>query len=209
MWENYEKEQEQIRAPEYLKTKTLAKMNASKVEKRFSLLGPRSILLVACSFLAIFLWTNGGLFENSDVFFERITSNPRHFLPAGEAVTVEQFELEVDSRLSHLAFTDLFLDMERSSWFWDEAVPLEARGIYVFSNGDRRIEIALTYRDAPLETNSIVGERAIALYYHESLLEVTYMALFMEGDHLYHVRGMGLTEEQFVAYVEKILRFLE
>ena len=208
MWETYENEQRQIRAPEHLKARTLEKMKASKMEKRFSLLKPQRALLMACSLFVLFWWASGELFGTSEVVFEPITSNLRHFQPIGEAIEMEQFELEMDGQLSQLTLTDLFLDMEGSGWFWDES-SLEGRGTYVFSNEERRLEISLSYERAPLSTNSILNQRAVALYYHETLLHITYTALFIEGNHLYHIRATELTEQEFIAYVEEILRFLE
>jgi len=208
MWEEYEKEQTEIRAPEGLKARTLEQMNARKAGTKSPFLKKSSVFLIACSFLAIF-FINMQLWGDGDLAFERLTSNPRHFLPRGEAVAMEQFEYEVGTNLSQLSFTGLLLDVERSNWFWDEEDPLSARAIYVFSNGDQRVEIAIHYRSEDLATNSVLRERSVALYYHETLLDITYMALFTEGDHLHNIRGMGLTEEAFITYLEEILNFLE
>jgi len=209
MWEDYEKEQTEIRASERLKARTLEQMNARSAKTRLPFFQPRSVLLVACSFLAIFFIGMQWLGQDSGIVFERVDSNPRHFLPTGEAVTMEQFEWEVGSRLSDITFSDLSLDMERSGWFWEEEAPLDARAIYVFSNQVQDLEIALHYSDRPLITNSTIEGQAVSLYYHETLLQTTYTAVFIVGDHFYRVQGSGLTEAEFIGLLRSILTFLE
>ena len=208
MWDEYKIEQQNLRAPEFLKARTLEKMNAQKKKKIIPFI---PILVATFSFLIIFFtgqrwWFHPGLPTN--LAFERVESGNLHFSAiqdsAREDLSLEEFEGALGVEISRLPFPNLIL--EDSAWSLDEDV-LQLRASYTFVGEENSIELMLSNATDRLETNSVLEGRELALYYQVMLLETTYIAIFIENDIQYQVRMRG-TEEEFMTHLKKILNFL-
>jgi len=85
---------------------------------------------------------------------------------------------------------------------------LEARVIYVFVQEEQRMEVIISNISRDLEANSKIEGRPVTLYYQVLLLDVTYMATFAGDNIYYQVRMTGVTEDEFVIYLQQMINLL-
>jgi len=213
VWDDYKAEQAEIKAPEFLKTKTLNRMSAEK-NKRKNFLS-RPILVTACSLLVLFFISQNWLFNSEPltyIEFARIELGNRHFSvitnPAEQDVLLEEVEDMLDIDSSALRFADFALDSSVGSLMEVEG-KLEARVTYVFVQGKQRIEVMISNMPRDLETNSKIEGQPVALYYQELfLIDTTYIAIFVEDNIYYRVRMTGVTEDEFVIHLKEMINLL-
>lgn len=214
MWnDNYQSEQQNIQAPEFLKVKTLQKMADARQERK-NILKLSPMLRIGFSCIAVVVIALGWINFSSnpelmtELVFERLDGGPRHFGFIGEQ---QETLTEVESMLGRsrgVAMSDLTLEsfhLETTSWAVDE------NGIriqYLFERDDVSIHIMLNNYTDSVSTNSILNDIPIALYYRAVLLETSFIAEFLYDETYHQIEAIGLTEEEFVDYLQEIINFL-
>ena len=213
MWENdYQTEQDDIKAPEYLKVKTLQKMKDARGDSRSIFkFKPAWVVGFSCLIvMAIVLnWTN--IFDQdpelmTDIVFERLDGGLRYF--AGIDNDIQQVDLkEIESTIG-VSGSELHLEGFRledvSSVIEEDNVRVQ----YLFEREDSSIRMMINNYTETVQTNSILNNFPLALYYRTMLLETSFITEFLHDEIYYQIEATGLTEEEFIDYLQEILNFL-
>jgi len=208
MWDDvYKKEQENLKAPEFLKVKTLQKMEESNVVRR-RLFAPKLILGLSFSFLAVVLAFNFFNFNTpvmvTDLTFEPLVGAGFRFgVITDDEITLIEAEQALGTDVSIWELTDFYL--QNVSWRIDED---HVRIHYSFERESASIQVMLNNSTETVSTNSILNDFPLALYYQVMLLDTTFIAEFLHHDIYYQIQATGLTEEEFITYLSKIINFL-
>ena len=215
MWESeYRAEQDEIKAPEFLKVKTLQKMKDTR-NSSWNIFKFKPIWGLAVSCLVVMIvvlnWTN--VFERepelvTDLVFERLDGGLRYFTGIGNNDS-RQVELKEAESMIGVSGSELYLEgfhLEDVSWVVEED---NVRIQYVFEQGDSSIYVMINNHTDYVATNSILNGFPLALYYRIMLLETTFIAEFLDGEIYYQIEVTGLTEEDFIDYLKIILNFFE
>jgi len=205
----YQKEQDDVKAPEYLKTKTLQKMGDSRKDQRNVFkLKPMWGLAFSCVVVIVVVlnWTN--ILDSNpelvtDLVFARLDGGPRRFAVIGDNGSLAEAELIMGASISGLYLEGF--DLEDVAWGIDED---NVRIQHAFERNDSSIRILLNNRTDYVSTNSILNDLPLALYYRVMLLETTFIAEFLYDDIYYQIEAVGLSEEEFIGYLKKIIIFL-
>jgi len=213
MWDDdYQVEQDDTKAPEFLKIKTLQEMKDSRKDYKY-LFKLKPMWGVAFSCLVIIVialnWTSTSdpnLELTTDLVFERLDGSPRRFAVTGGNGTQSLTEAEsiIGVSLSGLDLEGFYL--EDVSWRVDEN---SVRIQYIFEQNSSSIRIMLNDHTYSVSTNSILNDLPLALYYRMMLLETTFIAEFVYNQIYYQIEAIGLIEEEFVDYLKEILIFLK
>ena len=205
----YQEEQDDIKAPEYLKAKTLQKMEDSRKGQR-NIFKLKPVWGVAFSCLVVIVvalnWTN--ILDSdpelvTDLVFERLDGGPRRFAVIGDNGSLAEAELIMGTSISGLHLEGFHL--EDVSWGINED---NVRIQHVFERNDSSMRILLNNRIDYVSTNSILNDLPLALYYRVMLLETTFIAEFLYNDIYYQIEAVGLSEEEFIDYLKEIIKFL-
>jgi len=229
MWEDdYRVEQDDIKAPEFLKVKALQKMSESRSDyRKFFKLKP--VWGVAFSCLVVMVvalnWMN--IFDQdselvTSIVFERLDGGLLHLAPAedgdqqltliergavGDVGNQDITLLEAESVIG-VSGADLYFEgfhLEDVSWIVEED---HARVQYFFEREDSSIRVMLNNHTDSVLTNSMLDGLPLALYYRVVLLERVFIAEFLYGEVYYQVEVVGVTEEAFVDYLKEVLNFV-
>ena len=214
MWESeYRMEQDDIKAPEFLKVKALQKMKDSRSDSR-NIFKLKPVWGMAFSCLVVIVvilnWTN--IFNQdpelmTDLTFERMDGGLRYFTGIGDN-DIHHSELkEVESTLG-VSGSELYLEgffLEGVSWVVEDG---NIRVQYLFEREDSSLRVMINNHTDYVSTNSIFNGFPLALYYQTMLLETTFIAEFLEDGIYYQIEATGLTEEEFIKYLQEILNFL-
>jgi len=210
MWDDaYKKEQEEIKAPEFLKVKTLQKMEEAG-QKRWHFFAPRLVMGLSFSFLAIVLAINFLVPTDdaqlvTELTFERLDGAGFRFgvLQDDEAITLVEVESILDVAVSEWGFSEFYL--QDVSWQIDEEA---VRILYEFESNDASLRLMLNNQTDEVATNSTLNNIPLALYYRVLLIETTFIAEFLIEEVYYQLEVTGLTEEEMVLLLEEIFDFL-
>lgn len=215
MWDDdYQVEQDNIKAPEFLKIKTLQKMTDSREDHR-NIFRLKPAWSIALSFLIIVVialsWTT---FSDSspelitDLVFERLDGEPRRFAMISgndnEYQSLAETETAIGISLSDLYFETFHL--EGVSWVADEN---NIRIQYLFEGNGSSIRMLVNNHTDSVTTNSILNDLPLALYYRIVLLETVFTTEFFLDEVYYQIEATGLTEAEFIDYLKEILTFLK
>jgi len=210
MWDDYQSEQDHIKAPEFLKTKTLQQMKEARQKKR-QLLTQKPLLGLASGLFVLLVITFGLLNRASDspvmvteINFQRLDGGPRHFgnLESRNQPTILA---EIESSLD-VFFSTLILEayqLNDVSWL-QETDHLRIR--YHFEHAGASIRILVDNQAETLQTNSILNNIPIGLYYWV-MLDTTFIAEFSHAGIYFQIEASGMNEDDFLSNVQEILNF--
>ena len=214
MWENeYQVEQDDIKAPEFLKVKALQKMKDSRGDSsNIFKLKPVLGMAFSCLVIMVVVLNWARVFEReselmTNLVFERMDGGLRYFTGIGHD-DVHLVELkEVETTIGVFG-SELYLDnfrLEGASWVVGED---DARVHYVFEREDSTIRVMINNHTDFVSTNSILNDFPLALYYQTMLLQTTFIAEFLYDDIYYQIEATGLTEDEFIDNLQKIINWL-
>jgi len=212
MWDDaYKKEQEDIKAPEFLKVKTQQKMAESR-QKHRRFFAPKLMLGLSFGFLAVVLAFN--FFNTSendaqlvtDLTFERIEGAGLRFGVTSDdgAMTLVEVERALDVAISDWKLSVFYL--QDVSWQVDGEI---IRMLYEFENDESTLRLMVNNQTTDVSTNSILNDRPLALYYRIMLVETIFIAEFLIEDIYYQLEVTGLTEEEMVQLLKEIFNFFD
>jgi len=216
MWEDsYRLEQDDIKAPEFLKNKVVQQMKDSKEESKslFAVLKMKTVWGLAVSFLVVVVvalnWIN--IFESSepmtDLIFERIDGGLRYFTGIRDS-DIQGTELADIETILGISVSNLYLEgfvLDGTAWVVDGD---DVRVQYFFEQESSSIRVMINNHTDSVTTNSILNDLPLALYYQIMLLDTTYIAEFLHNGVYFQIEAIQLTEEEFIEHLEIILDFL-
>jgi len=212
MWDDaYKKEQDDFKAPEFLKVKTLQTMKEAR-EKRRSSLMPKLMVGFSFSFFVAVLAFNFFNFNTpvdepqmvTSLTFERLDGTGWRFgAVTDESMTLPEVEEILGITASNWRLSDFYL--QETSWHIDgERVRIQ----YIFERDGASIQMMLNNYTETVMTNSILNDFPLALYYQVMLLNRTFIAEFLHQDIYHQIHATGLTEDEFIHYLKEIINFL-
>lgn len=211
MWEEkYRNEQNEIKAPEFLKFIALQNMKEANDGSKnpfnrkllFDIGLGFAITVIVFIFMINFRLQDPELV--TDIVFERLDGGLRYFTGIRDN-NAELVGLEEVEEVIGISSSDLNLEgfhLESASWIMDDK---EARIQYFFAREGVSIQVMINNHTDELETNSILSNTRLALYYRVILVETTYTAEFLDDGIYYQIEATGLTEEEFIDLLEKML----
>ena len=223
MWEEkYQAEQDEIKAPEFLKVKALQQMKEAREGSSRKPFKWKPLLNVGLGFVVVvvvFVVLNFSLQEPesvtlsiqvpesvTDIVFERLDGGLRYFTGIGdnddEHLELEEVESDIGVSGSEFYFEGFHL--EDVSWAVDEK---DMRIQYFFAREGATIQVMINNHTDSVTSNSILNDFPLALYYRIVLLETTYTAEFLDDEIYYQIEATGLTEEEFIEYLEEMLKY--
>ena len=212
MWsDDYRMEQDNVKAPEFLKVKALQKMSESrKNQKNIFKLKPMWAMAFS-SLVAIVIALNwvatSEMDPVTDLVFERLTSGSWHFAAIGDNEDQYAILAGADS-----AIKTSILDLALEGFHLEDAFQaVNENGVviqHIFERNGASISVMLNDYTHSVSTNSILNDLPLALYYRVMLLETTFVAEFLHNGIYYQIEATGLNEEEFVDYLQEILIFL-
>ena len=211
MWDDdYRMEQDDVKAPEFLKVKTLQKMSDSR-RRRENVFKSKGMWSLAASFVIVVVvlnWAN--IFDSgpepiTDLVFERLDRGPLHFgvIDDHQDTTLTDAEFVIGVSISDLNLEDFHL--ENVAWLVEGN---NVRIQYIFEHNNSSLRIMVNNHTDSVSTNSILNDLPLALYYQIMLLDITYFTEFLDNEIYYQIVATGLTEEEFVNYLKEIINFL-
>lgn len=209
MWDDYQKEQDNITAPDHLKVKTLQHMlDVQNRKKKFT---PKLTLAIASSFtiviVAIFYWMNAANYPlMTQINFEQLDGAPRHFGNINEdskTLTLEEVKTQLNINISSLTLESFQLN----EIIWQQEND-HLRIRYHFEDQDITLRITVDNKAEVANYNSTINDLPLGLYYWMMLTQTTYIAEFINHNLYYQIEITGVSEETFLNHLQKIITFI-
>ena len=119
---------------------------------------------------------------------------------------LEAFEATLNALMSDLTLTDFTLQQTIARSCQETTEPTLT---YVFIRESASIQLIATRSLTDFQPNTTLDQRSLSLYYEADPEGNVYRGVFIENEIGYEVIGRGLTDEEFLEYLQDIIEFLE
>lgn len=228
MLNNYKQECEKIKTPSKLKTETLLKMKESEEKgPRFSM--KFAFMIVSAFILSIGLMITlstlkpGNKLKEGEVVAKHTIDEGKLYFEKEEGKKMYGNDLEnvemktigkIEAQsLSNKTFKELQisgLSLVKKEYFayYQKEELLSVEWVYSYESKGKEIQVHYFSEANDIETNSIIDDKKVAIYYRGEGKEATFDSYFMHELGMVEVVGFEMNQQEYIDYLVKTVKNL-